>query len=259
MICRASLIIAAVLCGSVAHAATPAACWTMRKHGQRTQADACFTQLTRGNDAYARAEGDWGLEDWTAANEQFRSATQAADSTALYKVRWGMLLHERFNNPEAADLFREALVKDPNSAGAYLGLATISAEEYDGKATEYLAKAEALDPKLAAAHELAAKIALENDNRDLAATEADKAIALEERCTGSHGHPRGAGADCGSLSRCVVRKDCRDQPALRRRPTSRLRITLSCITASPTPPHTTARPSRPTRSCGLRTPRSALN
>ncbi len=90
-----------------------------------------------------------------------------------------MLFHERFNNPEAVTLFREALQQDPNSAAAYLGLATVSAEEYDGKANEYLLKAESLDPKLAAAHELAARIALENDNRELASAEADKALALD--------------------------------------------------------------------------------
>ncbi len=180
MIRHAHLFAAALLCASVAHAATPASCWTLRKHGQRAQSDACFTQLTKGSSAYDRAEGFWGLEDWTAANEQFREATQPADAPALYKVRWGMLLHERFNNPEAADLFHEALAKDPNNAAAYFGLATVSAEDYDGQTTGYLAKAEALDPKMAAAHELAAKIALENDNRDLAAAEADKAIALEE-------------------------------------------------------------------------------
>jgi tetratricopeptide (TPR) repeat protein len=180
MMRRASIFAAAVLCASVAHATTPASCWTLRKHGQRTQADTCFSQLTKSSSAYDRAEGFWGLEDWNAANEQFRDATQPADAPALYKVRWGMLLHERFNNKEAADLFEEALAKDPNNAAAYFGLATVSAEDYNGKTTEYLAKAEALDPKLAAAHELAAKIALENDNRDLAAAEADKAIALED-------------------------------------------------------------------------------
>ena len=45
------------------------------------------------------------------------------DSDALYKVRWGMLLHERFNDTDAADLFREALAKDPTNAEAYVGLA----------------------------------------------------------------------------------------------------------------------------------------
>ncbi len=173
---RALLLILSFATPAVA--ATPDACWSMQKHGQRPQAEACSTQLTHSSSAYERAEGLWGLQDWDGANAAFREATAPASSPALYKVRWGMLFHERFNNPEAVNLFREALQKDPNSAGAYLGLATVSAEEYDGKASEYLAKAEALDPKLAAAHELAARIALDNDNRALAAEEADKALAL---------------------------------------------------------------------------------
>lgn len=174
------LLSAMLLAASAAHAADPQACWTLRKHGQQAQAQACFAQASRSNDAYARAEGAWGLAEWQAANDAFRTATQPPESPAMYKVRWGMLFHERFNNPEAVTLFREALAKDPNSAAAYLGLATVSAEEYDGKAAEYLAKAESLDPKLASAHELAAKIALENDNRELAATEADKALAVSD-------------------------------------------------------------------------------
>jgi tetratricopeptide (TPR) repeat protein len=126
-----------------------------------------------------RAEGFWGLEEWDQANAQFRLATQAADSKSSYKVRWGMLLHERFNNPEAADLFREVLVKEPSNAEAYLGLAIISADGFDGKAVEYAAKAITLDPKLAEAHELMANLSLENDDSDLAVAEADKAIAVK--------------------------------------------------------------------------------
>jgi tetratricopeptide (TPR) repeat protein len=90
-----------------------------------------------------------------------------------------MLLHERFNDTEAAGLFREALAKDPSNASAYLGLGIVSADGFDGKAAEYLAKAMQLDPKLAAPHEVMADLALANDDRDTATAEADKAIALE--------------------------------------------------------------------------------
>jgi tetratricopeptide (TPR) repeat protein len=154
-------------------------CWSLQKHGHRAEAQSCFENLTRSNDAYTRAEGSWGLEEWDQANAQFRLATQAADSESSYKVRWGMLLHERFNNPEAADLFREVLAKEPSNAEAYLGLAIISADGFDGKAVEYAAKAITLDPKLAEAHVLMANLALENDDSDLAAAEADKAIAAK--------------------------------------------------------------------------------
>jgi tetratricopeptide (TPR) repeat protein len=166
-------------CAAVARAAAPADCWSQRKHGHRAEAQTCFESLTRSGDASARAEGYWGLERWEQANEQFRLATQPDNSKPLYKVRWGMLLHERFNDGEAADLFREALSKDPSSAQAYVGLATVSAESFNGKAAAYAMKAIELDPKLAEAHELLADLALANDDRDLAATESDKAIALE--------------------------------------------------------------------------------
>jgi cellulose synthase operon protein C len=162
-----------------AKAAAPADCWALRKHGHRAEAQACFDALTRNGDAYYRAEGFWGLEEWKQANEQFRLATQPADSKALHKVRWGMLLHERFNSTEAVDLFHEALDKDPSNAEAYFGLATVSADGFDGKTSAYAAKAIELDPKLAEAHELIANLALANDDRGAAVAEADKAIAIE--------------------------------------------------------------------------------
>lgn len=165
--------------GLPAHASAPADCWALRKHGHRTDAQTCFDGLTRSDDPYSRAEGFWGLEKWEQANEQFRLATQPADSKALYKVRWGRLLHERFNSTEAGDLFHEALERDPSNAEAYLGLATISADGFDGKAGAYAAKAIEFGPKLAEAHELIAKLALANDDPATALAEADKAIAID--------------------------------------------------------------------------------
>jgi tetratricopeptide (TPR) repeat protein len=177
---RISLLPALLLMGQLtARATVPGDCWAQRQHGHEAQAQACFTALTRSSDAYFRAEGFWGLEQWSRANEQFRLATQPADSKALYKVRWGLLLHERFNNAEAAGLFHEALQKDPSNAAAYIGLARVSADSFDGQATAYLRKAIALDHGRADAHELMAQLALENNDRDTASAEADKALALE--------------------------------------------------------------------------------
>jgi tetratricopeptide (TPR) repeat protein len=166
-------------CAVSVRAAAPADCWMQRKHGRHAEAAACFDTLTRSSDPYYRAEGFWGLGEWEQANEQFRLATQPANSKPLYKVRWGMLLHERFNNADAAILFREALAKEVSNAEAYVGLAMVSADGFDGKAAEYLRKAISLDPKLVEAHERMADVALANDDRTVAATEADKAIALE--------------------------------------------------------------------------------
>jgi tetratricopeptide (TPR) repeat protein len=175
-----SVLPALLLMGQLtARAAVPGDCWTQRKVGHEAQAQACFTALTRSSDAYLRAEGFWGLEQWSRANEQFRLATQPADSKASYKVRWGLLLHERFNNVDAAGLFREALQKEPSNAAAYIGLGRVSVDSFDGQATAYLRKAIALDQGRADAHELMAQLALENDDRDAASAEADKAVALQ--------------------------------------------------------------------------------
>lgn len=175
---RALIPAIVLLCAAFARATAPQECWTLRKHGQTTQAHACFENLTRSSDAASRAEGFWGLEQWDQANEQFRLAAAQPDSRPIVKVRWGLLLHERFNDGEATGLFHEALQKDPSNAEAYLALATVSAESFSWQAASFAAKAIELDPKLSAAHELMADVALTNDDRGTASSEADKALAL---------------------------------------------------------------------------------
>jgi len=168
-----------LVCAVSVRATVPSDCWALRKHGQVAEANACFDKLTRSGDTYVRAEGFWGLEQWEQANQQFRLATQPPNGKDLYKVRWGMLLLERFNDDDASDLFHEAIRMNPSNAEAYLGLAMVSAGGFDGKAAEFLQKAVELNPKFAAPHELGADIALTNDDSDGAIAEADKAIALE--------------------------------------------------------------------------------
>jgi cellulose synthase operon protein C len=173
-------IVLTVLGGAIhCHAAnSPDACHLLRKHGQQTQATACYESLVHSNSAYLRAEGHWGLEQYDQANEEFRIATAAQDGDALYKVRWGMLLHQRFNNNDAVGLFKEALQRDPKNAQAYLGLAIVSADGFDGKAPEYAGQALELDPKLVEAHEFAANLALENADTEHAVAQADEALGL---------------------------------------------------------------------------------
>src|ERR1700723_1681411 len=157
---------------------SPDACHALSKHGQQAEAKSCFESLVRSSTAYYRAEGYWGLEQYDQANEQFRIATAPADSDPLYKVRWGMLLHQRFNNTDAVGLFQEAVHKNPKNAQAYLGLAIVSADGFDGKAKDYVSQALVLDPKLVEAHEFAANLALEDADTEPALKEADAALAL---------------------------------------------------------------------------------
>jgi len=179
--CGAMLVLASACtgwCWAAPASTTPESCRELRKHGQRAEASACYEVLSRSGDAYLRAEGFWGLEQYEQANEAFRIAIARPGSKAIYRVRWGLLLHERFNNKEAVDLFNEALQQDPANAQAYLGLAMVSADGFDSKAGEYAAKALVLDPKLVEAHELIANLALENGDTQEAVAETDKAIAL---------------------------------------------------------------------------------
>jgi len=157
---------------------SPDTCHALSKHGQQAEAKSCYESLVRSDSAYFRAEGYWGLEQYDQANEQFRIATAPPDSDPLYKVRWGRLLHERFNNTDAVGLFQEALKKDPKNAQAYLGLAIVSADGFDGKAEDYAGRALVLDPKLVEAHEFAANLALENADTEHAIAQADEALAL---------------------------------------------------------------------------------
>lgn len=170
-----SLLLAFALAPAL-HAITWQECRSMEKHGKDTFA--CYTQLTHTNDPAMRAEGFWGLGNYEQANAEFREAIASQNSGPAVRVRWGLLFHERFNDVEAVNLFQEALTKDPNNASAYYGLALVSANGFDGRAPQYLAKALELNPKSAEAHELAADMALENSDRETAAKQADEAIAL---------------------------------------------------------------------------------
>ena len=157
---------------------TPEDCATLRRHGQQTEARACYQALTQATDPYLRAEGAWGLEHYVEANAEFRAAVAKADRNAMYRVRWGRLLHERFNDPEAANLFKEALERDPKNAEAYVGLALIGADGFDEQARESAQKALQLDPKLTEAHEILAELALEDSDSAAATKEADAALAI---------------------------------------------------------------------------------
>jgi tetratricopeptide (TPR) repeat protein len=179
LICRTSLLWTTLLAACVTgYGATPKNCDALRMDGRRAQAQRCFEELTQSRDAYFRAEGYWGLGRFEDANDAFRVAVAESPKNAYYRVRWGRLLHERFNNAAAEDLFNEALQLDSKNAQAYLGLALVSADGFDGKAIEWTAKALELDPKLVEAHELMANLALEDSDTQLAIEQADKAIRL---------------------------------------------------------------------------------
>jgi tetratricopeptide (TPR) repeat protein len=168
-----------------AAAGAPAACAALWATGQRPRAEICYRSLASSSDPYLRAEGDWGLQRYVQANDEFRLAVAQNDRSALYRVRWGRMLHERFNDTDATQLFEEALERQPNDAQAYLGLALVSAAGFDDKAMEYLSKALQLNPALVPAHELLANLALEDSNAPQAIAEADTALRLDAHALGA--------------------------------------------------------------------------
>jgi tetratricopeptide (TPR) repeat protein len=172
-----AVVCAACLAGaSVAFGATPDDCRALRKHGRRADEQKCYASLTTAGDPFTRAEGYWGLEQYEEANNQFRTAVSVSPGNAMIRVRWGRLMHERFNNTEADKLFGEALERDAKNAQAYYGLALVSADGFDSKAIEYTSKALDLDPKLYEAHELLARLMLEDNDQEKAFAEADAAL-----------------------------------------------------------------------------------
>ncbi len=153
-------------------------CRALRHHGQLAQAQACYGRLAASPNPYLRAEGLWGVENYQAANEQFRDLIKQFPKNADYRVRWAHLFMERFNNEEANGLFEEAIKIDKDNAQAYLGLSELAAEGYSKGAVEAAQKAADLDPKLFEAHEQLAYLALEDNDEATAAKQADQALAI---------------------------------------------------------------------------------
>ena len=153
-------------------------CALLVKHGRMQEAQACYTALTESPNSYLRAEGLWGVRNYVEANNQFKVAIAANPKNAEYRVRWGRLFLERFNKEEAANLFQEALEIQKDYAPAYVGMALVAADGFSAKAVEFAQKAIESDQKLVEAQEVLAYLALEDNDNEKAAKEADKAIAM---------------------------------------------------------------------------------
>ena len=98
----------------VARSATPDDCHVLRKHGHRAEAQTCYESLTQHARSLPARRRRLGPRDVRGGEQRIpRRRGAIADSNAIYRVRWGRLLHERFNNTDAENLFKEALQRDP--------------------------------------------------------------------------------------------------------------------------------------------------
>lgn len=125
--------------------------------------------------AAALAEGHWRQRRWEEANQAFRAAVEADKNNPALKVRWGLLLLERFNTADAAGLFEEALAVRKDYPPALLGLARVHAQSYDQRAVALARAALVADPANPEARELLANLLLEDGAAGEAASEARQA------------------------------------------------------------------------------------
>src|SRR5579863_7647847 len=126
-----------------------------------------------------RAEALRQAHDYDNAKVVFEALLKANPKNADYRARYGEMFYERFNPVDAQKLYEEALGIDPKNPRALMGMAQLAADNYDPKANDFAAKAVEADPKFYQAHELMAKIALEDDNPKKAEAEADAALAIK--------------------------------------------------------------------------------
>jgi cellulose synthase operon protein C len=175
---RTATLLAALLLTIPLAAQSLDECRGLRHHGKLAEAQTCYAKLAASSNPYLRAEGLWGIERYQEANDQFRDLIKQNPKSADYRVRWGHLFQERFNDQEALGLFAEALKIDKDNAQAFLGIAQVESEGFSQHAVEAANKAAELDPKLYQAHEQLAYLALEDSDEDTAAKEADKALAI---------------------------------------------------------------------------------
>lgn len=125
-----------------------------------------------------QAESLWKQHRYVESKDVFEALLAAHPRNAEYRVRYGRLFLDRFNAPEAAKLFNEALGIQPNQADALLGLAQVAADNFDAQASYFAHKALEADPHMVAAQELLARLALEDNNAAKAAAEAHKALDM---------------------------------------------------------------------------------
>jgi tetratricopeptide (TPR) repeat protein len=179
---RLSRLCGLALLGLPLAAQTLGTCQDYRHHGRIQEAAGCYQKLASSQDPFLKAEGAWGLGRYQDANDNFRLAVAAQPKNPDYRVRWGRLFLERNQPADASGLFQEALEIKANHAGAILGLALAMAEGFDSKAVALAGEALKIDPKLAEAHVLLARMALEDNDEALAVAEAGKALAIDPEC-----------------------------------------------------------------------------
>jgi len=152
-------------------------CEALRHKGDPASRD-CYQKLTRSSDPAVQAEGLWGIGDYKSANDSFRAAVKLRATDPAPRVRWGRMYLDHWQASEASALFGEALKLNENYAPALLGMALVAGEQFEGAAIKSAEKALAADPKLYEAHEVIARVHLEDGDPKKAADAANAALKI---------------------------------------------------------------------------------
>jgi cellulose synthase operon protein C len=147
-------------------------------------AGACALLLTSWLSAQSieQAEALRKARRFDEANTMYRALDARNPKSPDIKTRWGRLyldVGQLDGDNGAQSLFTEAIALDEKWAPAYLGLALIAEDSFQGSAAELARKALSYDPKLVEAQALLAQLALEDNDDAKAAAEAQKALKLD--------------------------------------------------------------------------------
>ncbi len=153
-------------------------CDDLHDRGKAVESAACYRGVLQVDDPAAQAEAYWMLGDLKAANDRFREAIKLEPEDPDLRVRWGYLYIDTHQQVEAGDLFQEALALDEDHMPAQLGMATVLASRFEGKAVELAQEALKRKPEQAEGYLLLGRMALEEG--DLAAARERLEKGLEQ-------------------------------------------------------------------------------
>ena len=173
--------------------------------GIAPEAQKCYESLDRRARSVSARRGILGMELYQEANNQFRIAADASPTNAMIRVRWGRLMHERFNNTEADNLFNEALERDPKNAQAYYGLALVSADGFDSKADRIYEQGHRARSEIVRSARTDGQSAARRFRRSKSLRRSGRGAENFSRGARCHGHPRGHRSPRRPLARRVAR------------------------------------------------------
>lgn len=152
-------------------------CEKLRDRGD-AGAQACYQRLSQSRDPLARAEGLWGLGDLYGANDAFRDAVNANKNDPARLIRWGYLYMATDLAMDAREMFEEALKLKPDNPQALLAMARVLSDDFNGDAAKYCERLLMVDPKAYEAREILARMHLEDNDPEEAASDAKKALEI---------------------------------------------------------------------------------